>query len=172
MFEAEADALHALIATRSVRVPQPLCSGTAAGQAFLVLEHLDLRGRAMPRYWATQLAQLHRAPQTRFGWARDNWIGSTPQPNGWQRDWIAFWRDQRLGFQLKLAAQNGYSGALQRDGESPDGRARRLFSTAIRLLPSLLHGDLWGGNHGYLPDGAPVIFDPAATSATANAILR
>jgi protein-ribulosamine 3-kinase len=25
----------------------------------------------------------------------------------------------------------------------------------------LLHGDLWGGNHGYLADGTPVIFDPA-----------
>ncbi len=28
-------------------------------------------------------------------------------------------------------------------------------------MPSLLHGDLWGGNHGYLPDGSPVLFDPA-----------
>jgi fructosamine-3-kinase len=26
---------------------------------------------------------------------------------------------------------------------------------------SLLHGDLWGGNHGYLDEGTPVIFDPA-----------
>ena len=28
-------------------------------------------------------------------------------------------------------------------------------------LPSLLHGDLWAGNAGQLPDGTPVIFDPA-----------
>jgi fructosamine-3-kinase len=27
---------------------------------------------------------------------------------------------------------------------------------------SLLHGDLWGGNVGFLADGAPVLFDPAA----------
>jgi protein-ribulosamine 3-kinase len=27
--------------------------------------------------------------------------------------------------------------------------------------PSLVHGDLWSGNAGFLPDGVPVMFDPA-----------
>ncbi|MBW8328703.1 MAG: fructosamine kinase family protein [Thiobacillus sp.] len=161
MFEAEADTLHALAATRGVRVPQPLDSGTAAGQSFLVLEYLDLHRSGDAAQLGTQLAQLHRTPQTRFGWARDNWIGSTPQPNVWQRDWIAFWRDQRLGFQLKLAAQNGYGGALQRDGETLLAYLDAFFN-GYTPVASLLHGDLWGGNHGYLPDGAPVIFDPAS----------
>ena len=179
MFEAEAAALHALAATDSVRVPRPLCSGAAAGQAFLVLEYLDLHGRGDAARLGEQLARLHRAPQgTRFGWAHDNWIGSTPQPNGWRHDWIAFWREQRLGHQLRLAAQKGYGGALQRDGEALMARLDGFF-VAYRPTPSLLHGDLWGGNHGYLADGTcepvcppghgkpeslcgtPVIFDPA-----------
>jgi protein-ribulosamine 3-kinase len=160
MLEAEADALHALAATHSVRVPQPLCTGTADGQAFLVLEHLDLHGSGDAALLAAQLAALHRAPQDQFGWAHDNWIGSTPQPNGWQHDWIAFWRDQRLGFQLQLAAQNGYGGALQRDGEALLARLTGFFD-GYTPVPSLLHGDLWGGNHGYLADSSPVIFDPA-----------
>jgi len=29
------------------------------------------------------------------------------------------------------------------------------------VAPSLLHGDLWGGNAGCLDDGTPVVFDPA-----------
>ena len=160
MLEAEAEALHALSATRSVRVPQPLCSGTATGQAFLVLEYLDLRARGDAALLGTQLAQLHRVPQSRFGWAHDNWIGSTPQPNGWQHDWIAFWRERRLGFQLQLAAQNGYGGALQRDGEALLAGLDAFFD-GYGPAPSLLHGDLWGGNHGFLADGSPVIFDPA-----------
>lgn len=165
MFEAEAAALHALIATNSVRVPWPLCSGTAAGQAFLVLEYLDLRGSGDAAQLGEQLARLHRAPQARpdgaqFGWVHDNWIGSTPQPNGWRHDWVAFWREQRLGHQLKLAAQNGYGGVLQRDGEALMARLDDFFSD-YRPAPSLLHGDLWGGNHGYLADRTPVIFDPA-----------
>jgi fructosamine-3-kinase len=160
MLEAEADALLALAATRSVRVPQPLGSGTAAGQAFLVLEHLDLRGSGDATQLGLQLAQLHRVPQTRFGWASDNWIGSTPQPNGWQHDWIAFWRDRRLGFQLRLASNNGHGGALQRDGEALLAHLEAFFDGYVPV-PSLLHGDFWGGNHGYLADGTPVIFDPA-----------
>jgi fructosamine-3-kinase len=166
MFEAEAAALRALAATRSVRVPQPLCSGTAAGQAFLVLEYLDLGCRGDAALLGAQLAQLHRAPQVefsgvQFGWAHDNWIGSTPQPNGWREDWIDFWREQRLGFQLRLAAGNGYGGMLQRDGETLMARLPEFFAGYCPQV-SLLHGDLWGGNHEFLADGTPVIFDPAA----------
>ncbi len=161
LLEAEADALSALAATGSVRVPQPLCSGTAGGQAYLVLEYLDLRGEGDAARLGVQLAQLHRAAQSRYGWAHDNWIGSTPQPNGWQHDWIAFWRERRLGFQLRLAAQNGYGGALQRDGETLLADLPAFFD-GYTPAPSLLHGDLWGGNHGYLTDGTPVIFDPAS----------
>ncbi len=160
MFEAEADGLAALAASGAVRVPQVVCCGTAAGQAFLVLEYLDLRGQGDARSLGTQLAALHRLPQPRFGWARDNWIGSTPQPNGWSDDWLAFWRDARLGFQFELAAQNGYGGTLQRDGETLRAHLHAYFD-GHAPVPSLLHGDLWGGNHGYLPDGAPVLFDPA-----------
>lgn len=160
MFEAEADALHALTATHCLRNPQPLCSGAAAGRAFLVLEYLDLRDSGDAALLGEQMAHLHRVPQALFGWAHDNWIGSTRQPNRWQHDWIAFWRDQRLGFQLHLAARNGYGGVLQRDGENLLIRLDALFD-GYAPAPSLLHGDLWGGNHAYLRDGTPVIFDPA-----------
>lgn len=161
MFEAEADALHALAATRSVRVPRPLCSGTTDGESFLVLEYLALRGSGDAAQLGMQLAELHRVPQERFGWAHDNWIGSTPQPNGWSSGWIDFWREQRLGFQLRLAASKGYGGALQRDGEALLDKLDAFFD-GYAPAPSLLHGDLWGGNHGYLDDGSPVLFDPAS----------
>src|SRR3989344_4744891 len=42
MFEAEAEGLKEMAATKTVRVPMPLCSGVAEGQAFLVLEYLPL----------------------------------------------------------------------------------------------------------------------------------
>lgn len=160
MFQAEADALHALAATHSVRVPQPLCSGKWEDRSFLVMEYLELHGHGDAARLGSQLAQLHRTPQIHFGWAHDNWIGSTLQPNGWRHDWIAFWRDQRLGFQLRLAARNGYIGALQRDGEALLA-GLDVFFDGYAVIPSLLHGDLWGGNHGYLSGGEPVIFDPA-----------
>ena len=36
-----------------------------------------------------------------------------------------------------------------------------LFFCTYHPQPSLLHGDLWGGNRGSDPTGRPVIFDPA-----------
>jgi len=100
----------------------------------------------------------------RFGFAHDNYIGTTPQPNGWPNEsrtsWIDFWRERRLGFQLRLAAQNGYGGQLQTLGEKLLD-ALPAFFAGYTPQPSLLHGDLWSGNHAFLEDGTPVIFDPA-----------
>lgn len=95
-----------------------------------------------------------------FGFAQDTFIGTTPQPNVWKTDWIAFWHEHRLGFQLGLAEKNGYGGKLQTLGEKILG-ALPAFFEGYTPQPSLLHGDLWSGNHGFLADGTPAIFDPA-----------
>ncbi|MBN8779303.1 MULTISPECIES: fructosamine kinase family protein [unclassified Thiobacillus] len=160
MFETEAAGLAELAAANAVRVPQVICHGLAAGQAYLVLDYLPLGTRGDAVQLGRQLAQQHRVSAAQFGWTRDNWIGATPQPNAWHDDWIGFWRTQRLGFQLRRAAENGHTGALQRDGEALLTRLDAFFGGYVPG-PSLLHGDLWGGNHAYLADGTPVIFDPA-----------
>jgi len=96
------------------------------------------------------LAQLHRATGPRFGWERDNFIGPTPQHNGWSDDWRDFFLEKRLKPQFELARTNGFS----------------LEMPSLSLLdnhrpqPSLLHGDLWSGNAGF-SNGQPVIFDPS-----------
>ncbi len=160
MFEAEAAGLAALAASNSLRVPRPICFGTAGDQAYLVLEYLALRAHGDAAALGHGLAQLHRATRERFGWERDNTIGATPQLNTWLDDWVEFLRDRRLGFQLQLAEKNGYGSRLLREGEKLLAHLNRFF-TGYRPIPSLLHGDLWGGNHAYLADGSPVIFDPA-----------
>jgi protein-ribulosamine 3-kinase len=159
MFEAESEGLAALAAARAIRVPEPVCVGLAGGESFLVMERLDLGGRLDGERAGRQLAALHRATAERFGWHRDNTIGSTPQLNAPHPDWVAFWRERRLGPQLALAAANGHRGRLQSDGERLLSRLDALIGHAPP--PSLLHGDLWGGNIGATPEGEPVIFDPA-----------
>lgn len=160
MFIAEAAGLNEIAATQTIRVPQPVSHGSAGAQSFLVLEYLELAPRGDAKLFGEQLAALHRCTSKRFGFSQDNFIGTTPQPNAWANDWITFWREQRLGFQLQLAEQNGYGGKLQTLGEKLLG-ALPLFFTGYTPQSSLLHGDLWGGNHAFLADGAPVIFDPA-----------
>ncbi len=162
ILDAEADGLERLRAATALRVPAVLARGAAGGEAFLALEWLDLRDAdaTADRAMGAALARLHRVQGGSYGLDRDNAIGATAQANGPLADWPAFWRERRLGPQLDLAARNGYAGRLQ-------DRGRRLieqvaaFFAGYSPAPSLLHGDLWGGNRAVLTDGTPVVFDPA-----------
>jgi len=162
MFEAEAEGLREIAATQTVRAPEPVCFGIAGDQAYLAMEFLDLRSArgAADQLLGQRLAAMHGISQAYFGWRRDNTIGSTPQPNSRSEDWVDFWARSRLGFQLELAAERGYGGGLQRKGEKLLERLPILFA-GHRPRPSLLHGDLWGGNYACDETGQPVLFDPA-----------
>ncbi len=160
MFEAEAEGLAAMADTGTIRVPRPLLTGSHDGQSFIVMEYIASGGGGAGSQAAAgeQLAAMHRHMADRFGWHRDNTIGATHQPNDWRDTWIDFWREQRLGFQLDLAARNGYA-HLKRLGEPLLERFPALIDHDPQ--PSLLHGDLWGGNIAFDREGQPVIFDPA-----------
>ena len=162
MFEAEAEGLHALAKAQAIKVPLPVCSGIEANQAYLVMTYFESGGgnSGAAESFGQQLANLHRHSSTQFGWHRDNTIGSTPQPNTPTHDWLRFWRQQRLGFQLALAEQHGASGSLLRKGDALLQHMDGLF-TDYRPPPSLLHGDLWSGNYAVTREGEPIIFDPA-----------
>ena len=129
---------------RSVR------AGTAGQEAYLLLEFLDLGDSGDYAALGRMVAALHRAPADRFGWRRDNYIGSTPQANGWCDDWDEFWIERRLRPQLALARSKGF------DLRFPAGDHFR----GHKPKPSPLHGDLWSGNAGFTASG-PVVFDPA-----------
>ena len=168
MFEAEALGLQQMCDTQTILVPQPICWGTEGNSAYIVLEWLDLGGRGDNQAWeemGRKLAAMHQynpsnstLSKVRFGWDINNTIGSTPQINTWTENWANFWAEHRIGYQLKLAKRRGGHFPLE----------ERLLAAIPDLLaghkpqPSLVHGDLWGGNAGVTSTGEPVIFDPAA----------
>ena len=106
------------------------------------------------------LAAQHRVAQEKFGWAQDNFIGASAQPNGWSDDWLSFWREKRLMAQLRLAARNRLPSKMIDRGERLAADCEAFFA-GYTPAKSLLHGDLWGGNASATPDGTPVVFDPA-----------
>ncbi|MGC9457283.1 MAG: fructosamine kinase family protein [Halothiobacillaceae bacterium] len=160
MFAAEQESLEAIDATNTVRVPRVYGHGRIGPNAHIVMEALPLNQRGCSATLGEQLAEMHRRTQPRFGFTGDGFIGSTPQINTPSDSWPHFFRRHRLGYQLDLARQNGASGALLGQGEALLERVDRFFA-GYEPAPSLLHGDLWGGNHAFLDDGTPVIFDPA-----------
>lgn len=160
MFAAEALGLQQMAATQAIAVPQAICWGEAGNHSYLVLSWLDLGGGSGEawREMGRQLAEMHRRGiADRFGWERNNTIGSTPQINDWCSHWADFWAETRIGYQLRLAKRRG--------GNFPD--TQRVTAMVRSILrehtpePSLVHGDLWSGNAAVSASGEPVIFDPA-----------
>lgn len=160
MFMAEFEGLNELRQCTTLHIPAPLCCGRDAQTAWLVMENLSLVGRGDPVTLAEGLAAMHRISSDRYGWFRDNTIGSTPQDNTRSGDWVGFWQVRRLQFQLDLAARKGAGGRLQSQGERLLQELPVLFDSYLPVA-SLLHGDLWSGNYAYLQSGEPTLFDPA-----------
>jgi fructosamine-3-kinase len=96
-----------------------------------------------------------------FGWARDNFIGSSPQHNGWVDEWPRFFAERRLRPQLEALARRG---DRLRHAESIPTRAEALLESH-RPDPCLVHGDLWSGNAALASDGRGVLIDPAVHRA-------
>ena len=175
-FRAETAGLEAIRRTKAVRVPEVLDTGTAKGRAYLLMEYLDAAPR-IPDYWESfgrQLAALHRAdtsewtPGGRYGFPEDNYIGAGEQKNTVRGSWPEFFRECRLEPQFQKAQHY-----FDRNGR------KRMQSLLDRLeeylpepeFPSLLHGDLWGGNFVTGPDGAAWLIDPAVYVGHAEADL-
>jgi fructosamine-3-kinase len=117
-------------------------------EGLLVMDWLEDDGRldgAAQEHAAEVVAALHAVTAEGFGHERDTVIAALPQPNKWTYSWFAFFRDQRLLHMAHLA---------HAAGRLDDGLYRRLERFAERIddyleepaAPSLLHGDMWGGN--------------------------
>ena len=160
MFEAEMYGLDQIQRSNSIRAPRSIGCGIIGELAFIVMEYLELSGMPDPIRLAQQLATMHQFTQGQFGLAIDNTIGSTPQANDFAEDWVCFWQQQRLGYQLSLAKTNGYGNQLFNAGMRLNEQIGSFFHD-YSPLASLLHGDLWSGNQGADSAGNPVIYDPA-----------
>jgi len=168
LLQAEVEGLRALAAWAKppLQLPQPLALNALDGQAVLVLSWLDLKaGGGSSAGWrqlGESLARLHRASASRnggrgYGLEHDNFIGLSPQRNGWQSDWAGFFRSARLEPQLCWAAAAG---------QELQGAARLLellpqWLNGHGAEPVLVHGDLWSGNAALLRGGDGALFDPA-----------
>ncbi len=162
VFDAEMAGLKLLAEPGSLRVPEPICVGELPEACFFVLEYIGFAsgGANGDRRLGEALAAIHGRLGERFGWERDNTIGSTPQINTPDDDWPRFFARHRLAYQLDLAEDNGHRGPWIDEGRRLAERVP-LFFEDYSPAPSLVHGDLWGGNAAFDLDGRPVLFDPA-----------
>ncbi|MFA7494476.1 MAG: fructosamine kinase family protein [Proteiniphilum sp.] len=161
MFRAEQKGLEAIEKTRTIAVPHVHLVDSIEGQSFLLMDLVESKRPDTYDYQrlGTQLAQLHQCSQTDFGFLSDNFIGSLPQQNNPHSDWATFYWFERILPQLQMALKTRL---IQPDIIPEEQKAIILFQNIFGdVKPSLLHGDLWGGNYLIATDGTPYLIDPA-----------
>lgn len=189
MFAGEHESLNALHAVPSL-CPRSLAHGPLdAGGSFLVTEFLDMRGtggsRGSGMSLAAKLARLHTMPapvprgyaKAQFGFPVPTCCGDTTQENEYSESWASFFATSRLRAILRQAeASNGRDSALhvlvERVAQEvvPRLLGDQHLNGGKGIMPVVVHGDLWSGNHGRgivgRQDGVEeVVFDPSACYA-------
>jgi fructosamine-3-kinase len=173
MFPREAEGLQTLASAGAIRVPGVLAVSAEA----LVLEYIPEGGKSAGFYesFGRDFAGLHRARGPACGFAHDNFIGLTPQKNApladaWAAlkpgsigdgvDWPEFFLQRRLRFQVELVEKQGLGAELRHLLDRSETAILELLGEAVEP-PSLLHGDLWGGNYLADQSGRACLIDPA-----------
>jgi len=154
MFEAEALGLASLDQALPGFCPEVI----AVSADGLVLEWLDLAPGSCGAASGRALAELHQQPTKQFGGQDPNYLGIIEQRQPACQTWAELYGQHRLA---PLASRLPSALAKPLD---------RLIPRLEKLLdlpdpPSLIHGDLWGGNAGETAQGRAVIYDPAVATA-------
>jgi len=148
----------------------PLPAVLHAADDLLLMDYVEGGGRidaGAEAHAAELLAALHEVSAPAYGYARDTLIGPLRQPNPWTPSWLDFFREQRLLYLGRMAFDSGqlpaaamsrlerFCGRLERYIDAPDA-------------PSLIHGDLWGGNILARAGRIAAFLDPAIYFAHAE----
>lgn len=160
IFQVEAEGLEAMRAAANgvFVVPDVVDVVETSQGGYLLLEWLTLVSRGDDARLAEALAMLHSTTSDRFGWSGHGYLGLVPHPNTWRTPFAKFFVESRLLPHMQ-AARRGLDRKTVANLERLATRCADIF--ADTPPPSLVHGDFWGGNHGYLADGTPAFFDPS-----------
>uniref|UniRef100_A0A8C5UL49 protein-ribulosamine 3-kinase n=1 Tax=Malurus cyaneus samueli TaxID=2593467 RepID=A0A8C5UL49_9PASS len=168
MFLGEMESLEAILKTQAVRVPKPIKVVELPGDNAVLLADLHLHNQQLREKIKKEgsivgkgQGQMEVQFVDRFGFHTVTCCGYLPQVNNWHSDWVSFFARQRIQPQMDLIERSSETGIIYMFCFSPLQLKIPSFFSGIEIVPSLLHGDLWGGNVAE-DDSGPVIFDPAS----------
>jgi fructosamine-3-kinase len=158
-FKSEQLNLKELNQCPSIRTPQVFLSG----DDFILMEWIERKRSITDENYKDAgrcLFQLHQIQEEHFGFPEDNFIGLLPQCNTQHRTWAEFWIKERLEPQAKLAKSKLDKKTAQ-EFRHLFKKLPSYFEDKDFIKPSLLHGDLWGGNHLFDQKNHFCLIDPA-----------
>jgi protein-ribulosamine 3-kinase len=162
LFLHEKQGLEALRKTGAIQTPIVEAYAVLGDYQVLILEWIEsgIKTQAFFKTFGEQLAALHHSTAENFGWEIDNYMGSVPQQNAFEKNWTSFFIAQRLEplaqqcLAQKLLTQKEHEGLKKLYQKLP-----QFFDDGEQ--PALLHGDLWSGNFMCNHTSEPVLIDPA-----------
>ena len=190
MFAGEHASLSAIHSAVPALAPTSIAHGECEnepGTFFLLTEFVDFSasGRVAGDSLAKKLAKLHTTPapapegreRPAFGFEVTTCCGDTPQDNEFCDSWAEFYGERRLKAILKRGqSRNGNDKELAKlIDDVVDKVVPRLLGDGHLggeegIVPVVVHGDLWSGNHGKgkvggREDVEEVVFDPSSCYA-------
>lgn len=122
------------------------------------------------RHAAELLAALHGIGGESYGFSQDTLIGSLRQPNTPSSDWVAFFAEHRLLYMAGEALrENKIEPKMMKQVEKLAGKLGNYIKAPN--APSLVHGDVWGGNILFGRGQVLAFLDPAIYYADAEVEL-
>ncbi|KJZ72003.1 hypothetical protein HIM_08564 [Hirsutella minnesotensis 3608] len=190
MFRGEHASLNAIHDAVPEFCPKSHAHGPLASSPsrfFLATDFLDLGASASSGSagssglsLAAKLARLHTTPAPvaeghdapMFGFPVPTCCGETVQDNAWKTSWADFYAENRLRGILRTAERN--QGRDRELSDAVEAVASRVVPRLVGdgrldppIMPVVIHGDLWSGNHSRGRIGGKggveeVVFDPSA----------
>jgi len=160
MLKKEKQGLEILAGT-GVKTPVVILTFTHQNHQYLLLESIreEPVSQLFWKNFAEDLTKIHQTTTKNFGLDYDNYIGSLHQCNSEKDTWETFFVENRIKPLVKKAFD------LNRLDRSHLKSFENLYSRLNEILPkekpSLVHGDLWGGNLIKGQNQTPVFIDPA-----------
>lgn len=156
----EVNGLIEIQKSKSIKTPQIIYYD----DDILILEFIKpgRKNKKFSELFGIQLTEMHRLKSDKFGFYENNYIGSNHQINlPLYSNWTDFYWENRLLYQFKLAEKHGYVNSDFRKLFNQFESVYRNIIEGTEEEPSLIHGDLWGGNYLVDESGNPVLIDPA-----------
>lgn len=146
-----------------ITVPKVYDVGEIQGDAYLLISFLEEGGRGNYRDLAELIAKMHQATSEngQFGYPLPHQGSDITFDNNWTDSWIELFVKNRMDKLRDAIVEGNQWSQTQANTYEQVREVMMKELTNHQSEPSLLHGDLWGGNHMFLANGEPALFDPA-----------
>lgn len=146
-----------------INAPKVIFNGQIDQDAYLIITYIE-KGLENQKELGKLVAKMHQIKNSteQFGFEINSKGRDITFDNQWSNTWSELFVEQRLDTLQKQISKNNL---FTEEDEQQYFKVRSIIINQLanhKSTPSLLHGDLWGGNYLFDYDNNPVLIDPSS----------